>query len=236
MKTTLILVLLALAITSCQSSPPQVSKPPAPPLLRNATAAQRSEGNPSDQFLRRNDAPPLLPTVRLNPTLDFRLNQIEPPRPPEVQAPAWKEPKPTGQSPSLLLRSYPTIPNLSAPTSRTLPLRIPYSENPSLPQTDFKLALSKPLTAESLRFQPEGAKLRPRSPYCMPGHTSQNFVLYSVHDGPPSPRRLVNAEEDRTRFITPRYENPRPHTDFLHANSSSRPRRFSLQDRHHQAG
>ena len=37
-----------------------------------------------------------------------------------------------------------------------------------------------------LSYKPEGtAKLRPMSPYCMPGHTSQNFVLYSMHDGLP---------------------------------------------------
>ena len=55
----------------------------------------------------------------------------------------------------------------------------------SFPQPELKPFYSTSLSKEVLAFNPEGAKLRPRSPYCMPGHTSQNFVLYSVHDGLP---------------------------------------------------
>lgn len=45
--------------------------------------------------------------------------------------------------------------------------------------------LSFPELRESLRLSPSEIALRPRSPYCMPGHVSQNFVVYSAHDGLP---------------------------------------------------
>ena len=36
-----------------------------------------------------------------------------------------------------------------------------------------------------LQLPPSEFRLRPRSPYCLPGHTSQNFVSFSAHDGLP---------------------------------------------------
>ena len=188
MKVSTALLLLTLAISSCQSSSPVAAVPVAPPpqpISREVTPRLGDECSPEHHFLRRNEAPRFLPAVRVDSIPDFRLNQMEPLRLPQVQAPSWTEPQLKEQPSELLLKSYPTAPNFSSPASPTLPLRIRHPESPSLPQPDLKLALSNPLTADSLRFQPEGAKLRPRSPYCMPGHTSQNFVLYSVHDGLP---------------------------------------------------
>lgn len=51
-------------------------------------------------------------------------------------------------------------------------------------QPEWTFPFDPPDLAAELQLKP-GAKLRPRSPYCMPGHLSQNFVVTSLNDGLP---------------------------------------------------
>lgn len=73
--------------------------------------------------------------------------------------------------------SYPSFPSfqLDELGSDWLPpqvaLELPRLGHGGLPDLSYKSATS--------------SKLRPMSPYCMPGHTSQNFVVTSFHDGLP---------------------------------------------------
>ena len=52
-------------------------------------------------------------------------------------------------------------------------------------QPQLSLELDFDALKSELKFDPAGAKLRPRSPYTMPGHLSFNNVVCSVHDGLP---------------------------------------------------
>lgn len=58
-------------------------------------------------------------------------------------------------------------------------------EDWNLPQPELSFALPTQLNSDLLSMPPSSGRLRPRSPYCMPGHTSQNFVVYSLQDGLP---------------------------------------------------
>lgn len=178
------LLLAALMLSSCRSPQSAASRPPLPPpTLERAAPAQRSEIVSTEQFLRPQQEFRPLPGVQVSPLPQWVYREnLNVPR---LRAPSWTEPILTGGQPQLLLEESPPVPDFFPPTARSLPIQVRFQETPSLPQPDLQIALTTPLTPESLRFRPDGGKLRPRSPYCMPGHTSQNFVVYSAHDGLP---------------------------------------------------
>jgi len=174
------LLLVAFLLSSCQKPEPIASEPPLPPPTTTETTPTATGEHLSTEYLLRPHDEPRLPAIA-SPRLQW--TQPDSLSLPLLRTPDWVEPEFTAHPPELLLQGSRPLPEFSPPTGLSLPLRHP--EFPSLPEPELNLALSNPLTSESLQFRPEGGKLRPRSPYWMPGHTSQNFVLYSVHDGLP---------------------------------------------------
>lgn len=177
-----LLLVVAFLLSSCQKPEPIASEPPLPPPITTETTPTATGEHPSTELLLRPHDEPRLPAIA-SPRLQW--TQPDSLSLPLLRTPEWVEPEFTAHPPELLIQGSQPLPDFSPPTGRTLPLQVRHPEIPSLPHPDLNLALSNSLTSESLQFRPEGGKLRPRSPYCMPGHTSQNFVLYSVHDGLP---------------------------------------------------
>lgn len=139
----------------------------------------------------RTEQQALIPMTR--PELKLAPEEMWTITPPRLTVPPTEAPTSrsvwtvTSRSTSPLL-----LPNQASPQGPSEPTPVTLSFLPQFPEKDWGLPqpqlsydLPHKLTAESLAFSPKGGRLRPRSPYCMPGHTSQNFVVYSAHDGLP---------------------------------------------------
>lgn len=118
--------------------------------------------------------PPKLEVPPL-PPLEVRLDFKMPPRPPKLELPAVGIPVPEDPARWDLKIEIPVV----AEVSITDRLRI----EPTVGQME-PLRIDFP----SLAWRPEGARLRPRSPYCLPGHLPLNtFMLHSEDKLPISP-------------------------------------------------
>lgn len=132
------------------------------------------------------------PLVNAQPSFNFTLNT------PEFK---WREVPPITETPPF--RKMPARIELSRPLlllKETDPVNPPDTPTSSstlnvIPRLGgLEPFESVPLPTVTLHWdklvedlQPErgSSKLKAMSPYCMPGHTSQNFVVYSMHDGLP---------------------------------------------------
>ena len=122
-----------------------------------------------------------------SPRLQLRSAEIL-----EPQLPEWQVHIPPALTPLPTLELPPVANRPSTPAYKLEwePPTLEFCPEYSLiayqaPEVKALIDLELPQLKADLQFSPQGAKLRPRSPYSMPGHSSQPFVVYSAHDGLP---------------------------------------------------
>ena len=142
---------------------------------------------PEEQAEKQTTLPVASPEIRITPQEMWKVTSPRLDLPSYIGSATSNSAPTLGESESTLL-----LPDEAHPEQLVEPSPVSWTflpefkeEDWSLSQPELSYTLPHKLTSQSLAFSPQGARLRPRSPYCMPGHTSQNFVVYSAHDGLP---------------------------------------------------